>query len=150
MSYGQDIDIEVNPYECGLGWQVDLNRLDDFIGKKELTKIHRKGVTHKLAGMKIGGKPIEWYNSDFYHVFDQDKKTLIGYVTSAWWSPTQQSNIAIGMLPVGWTEIGTKIGVALPHRYASESVEDATVEKTPFKAPGERKGKGLRETGSKL
>merc|ERR1712079_535477 len=36
MSYNQDIDWEVTPYECGLGWQVDLKREDDFIGKKAL------------------------------------------------------------------------------------------------------------------
>lgn len=150
MSYNQDIDIEVNPYECGLGWQVDLKRDDDFVGKKALAK-QKDNVTHKLAGMKMGGSPIEWYNSDFYHVFDEDKKTLIGYVTSAWWSPTQQSNIAMAMLPAKYTELGTKLGVALPNRYSSTAVDDAVVEKTPFRQPPKgNEGAGLRQTGSKL
>lgn len=151
MSYGQDIDIEVNPYECGLGWQVDLNREDDFIGKKALQKVKADGVTHKLAGLKMGGNPIEWYNSDFYHVFAEDKKTLIGYVTSAWYSHAQQCNIAMAMLPVGYTDLGMKLGVALPNRYSSVDVEDAVVEKTPFKQPAAgNEGAGLRRTGAKL
>lgn len=57
-----------------MGWQVDLSREDDFIGKSALEKVKVDGVTHKLAGLKMGGKPIEWYNSDFYHVFAEDKK----------------------------------------------------------------------------
>ena len=32
LSYGQDLDIENNPFEVRLGWQVDLNK-GDFIGK---------------------------------------------------------------------------------------------------------------------
>lgn len=151
MSYNQDLDWEVNPYECGLGWQVDLKRSDDFIGKKALEKIKKDGVTHKLAGLRMGGKPIEWYNSDFYHVFDTTKKELIGYVTSAWYSPTQGCNIAMAMLPVGYTDIGTHLGVALPNRYKEQDVDAAEVCKTPFKMPeATHVGTGFRLTGSKL
>merc|ERR1719203_1080994 len=68
MSYMQDIDWEVNPYQCGLGWQVDLKRTDDFIGKKALKKIKEENLTtHKLAGLLINAdgnsRPIEWYNA---------------------------------------------------------------------------------------
>merc|ERR1711939_1155706 len=53
----------------------------------------KKGVTHKIAGIRMGGDPITWYASDFYHVFH--KGELVGYVSSAWYSPTQESNIAL-------------------------------------------------------
>lgn len=150
MSYIQDIDWESNPFECGMGWQVDLKREDDFIGKKALQKIKDEGVTHKLAGLRMGGKPIEWYNADFYHVFNQEKE-LIGYVTSAWYSPTQGCNIAIAMLPIKYTELGTHLGVALPNRYKDQDVDDAEVVKTPFKQPEKgNEGRGLRLTGQKL
>ena len=33
LSYGQDMDIENNPYEVRLGCQVDLDK-GDFIGKE--------------------------------------------------------------------------------------------------------------------
>jgi len=150
MSYNQDIDIEVNPYECGMGWQVDLKRDDDFIGKKALQKVKAEGVSHKLAGLRVGGKPIEWYNADFYHVFNEQKE-LIGYVTSAWYSPAQGCNIAMAMLPVGYTDLGTQLGVALPNRYKDADIDVAEVVNTPFKQPPKgNEGRGLNVTGSKL
>merc|ERR1719510_2240057 len=58
MSYGADIDIENNPFECGMGWQCDLDRDEDFIGKKALQKIKKEGVSHKLVGSKWEGIPF--------------------------------------------------------------------------------------------
>jgi len=56
-----------------LGWQVDLKRGDDFVGKKALKHIKENSLTtHKLAGLRINSKgnsrPIEWCNSDLYHL----------------------------------------------------------------------------------
>jgi len=151
LSYGADMDAETNPYECGLGWQVDLKK-DAFIGKAALAKIKEQGVTHKLAGLKMGGKPITWYAADFYHVFKDDE--LVGYVTSAWYSPAQEMNIGYAMLPIEFTKLGTELEVALPALYLSEGSEPrvlAVVEKTPFKAPAKgNEGRGLRLTGTKL
>merc|ERR1712048_507033 len=148
LSYGQDIDIETNPFECGQGWQVDLTK-DAFIGKDALAEIKKNGVTHKIAGLRMGGDPITWYASDFYHVFSNGE--LVGYVSSAWWSPTQESNIALAMLPVDLTKIGTNLEVALPKKYSSSTTVPATVEKTPFRQPAKgNEGTGLRTTGSKF
>jgi len=148
LSYNQDIDIEVNPYECGLGWQVDLTK-DAFVGKDALAKVKKQGVTHKLAGIRMGGEPIEWYAADFYHVFSDGE--LVGYVTSAWYSPTQQSNIAFVMVPVELAALETKLEVALPTKYSSSPTVPATVVKTPFRQPAKgNEGTGLRQTGSKL
>ncbi len=131
--------------KCGLGWQVDLSK-DDFIGKAALQKIHGQGVTHKLAGLRMGGDPITWYPADFYPVFVDGE--LIGYVTSAWFSPEQESNIAYAMLPVEFIALGTTVQVALPKTYA-EGLVNAEVVKTPFKKP-DSPGTGLLKTGGKL
>jgi len=145
LSHGQDMDVETNPYECGLGWMVDLCK-QDFIGKDALQKIHEQGVSHRLAGLRMGGEPITWYPADFYHVFSDGE--LVGYVTSAWFSPAQGSNIAFAMLPVELTELGTDLQVALPATYA-DSLVGARVVETPFKKP-DSPGTGLLATGSKL
>ena len=42
LSYGQDMDIENNPFEVRLGWQVDLNK-GDFIGKRGAGKNQGSG-----------------------------------------------------------------------------------------------------------
>lgn len=76
---------------------------------------------------------------------------LVGYVTSAWYSPTQQSNIAFAMLPVELTELGTSLEVALPTMYSSSPTVPATVEQTPFRPSAKgNEGTGLNQTGPKL
>jgi len=147
LSWGQDLDQEVNPYEVGLGWQVDLSK-EAFIGKEALAKIKEEGPTHKLVGLVMGGEPITWYISDFYPV--QSGEETVGYVTSAWYSPTQESNIALAFVPVGFSEIGTKLEVSMPRKYSPEGAPVAAeVVKTPFRKP-DSPGTGLLTTGSKL
>lgn len=149
LSWGQDMDQEINPFEIGLGWQVDFSK-DEFIGKDALQKIKDDGITHKLCGVRMGGENIEWYPSDFYHVFDNDNGKLVGYITSAWYSPAQESNIAFAFVPAKYAEIGTNLRVALPDCYnKSGTPVAAEVVATPFKKP-HSEGTGLKETGSKM
>jgi glycine cleavage system aminomethyltransferase T len=147
LSYGQDMDIETNPYQVGLDWQVDLDK-EAFVGKEALQRIVAEGVSHKLAGIRMGGEVIDWYPADFYLVYDEAGEQAVGYITSAFYSPTQGCNIGYAMLPTPLTEIGTKLKVRLPDEYARELVW-AEVAKTPFKQP-EHPGTGLKETGRKL
>ena len=128
LSYGQDMDLETNPYEVGLGWQVDLSK-KDFIGRDALQKIKEEGVTQKLVGLKMGGAPITWYNEDFWIVTNLSD-VPVGYITSAFWSPTLEINIALATLPVTSSDVGTKLKAVLP-----EATVDAEVVPTPFKDP---------------
>lgn len=119
------------------------------MAKMHWLRSKKNGVTHKIAGLRMGGDPITWYASDFYHVFHEGQ--LVGYVSSAWFSPTQNSNIALAMLPIDLTKIGTQLEVALPKLYSNAPSVPATVEKTPFRQPAEgNEGTGLRTTGSKF
>lgn len=145
LSWGQDMDIETNPFEVGLGWQVDFEK-DDFIGKQALQDIERNGVTERLVGIRMGGEPITWYPSNFYIV--RDGETDVGYVTSAFWSPAQNSNIGLAMVPVRYSETGTTLQVVLSEGHADSPVK-AEVVKTPFK-PSDSPGAGLLKTGTKL
>lgn len=134
LSYGQDMDIEVNPFEVGLGWQVNMSK-DNFIGKAALMRIKEEGVTHRLAGLRVGGKRVDWYPADLYHVICPRSGDLVGYVTSMWYSPAQECNIALAFLPIDLAEIGTELKVALPEVYATAPgvTESATVVPVPFK-----------------
>ncbi len=131
LSYGQDLDIENNPYEVRLGWQVDLEKKADFIGKQALAKIKQEGVSQRLVGIRMGGEPITWYNEDFYLVKDEDTGDDVGYVTSAFWSPNQGSNIALAVMPKSHWRIGTDVKVQLP----ADGIVDATVVRVPFRDP---------------
>ena len=131
LSYGQDLDIENNPYEVRLGWQVDLDKKADFIGKQALAKIKQEGVSQRLVGLRMGGEPITWYNEDFYLVKDKDSGDDVGYVTSAFWSPNQGSNIALAVMPKSHWRIGTDVKVQLP----ADGIVDASVVRVPFRDP---------------
>ena len=97
----------------------------------------------------MGGDPIDWFMADLYHVLH--KGWLVGYCTSAWYSPTQGSNIALAMLPVDLTELGQELEVALPTKYSNTPTVPAKVEKTPFRPPAKgHEGTGLRQKGSIL
>ena len=130
LSYGQDMDIENNPYEVRLGWQVDLDT-GDFIGKEALARIKQEGVHQRLVGLRVGGEPIVWYNEDFYLVKDNDSGDDVGYVTSAFWSPSMGSNIALAVLPRSHWKRSTQVKVQLP----ADGIVDAEVVRVPFVDP---------------
>ena len=130
LSYGQDMDIETNPFEVGLDWQIDFTK-DDFIGKQALLAIREAGVLQKLVGLMMGGDPITWYNEDFWPVRDLEGEDA-GYITSAFYSPTLESNIALATVPVALAEVGTRLKAVLPGEPAPV---DAEVAPTPFKDP---------------
>ena len=136
LSYGQDLDIENNPYEVRLGWQVDLNK-SDFIGKDALARIKDEGVKQRLVGLKVGGEPITWYNEDFYLVKDVDAGHDVGYVTSAFWSPNVGSNIALAVMPPTHWGRGTRVNVLLPNN----GIVDAEVVRVPFFDPTKERPK---------
>ena len=136
LSYGQDMDIENNPYEVRLGWQVDLSK-SSFIGKDALAEIEKKGVKQHLVGLKIGGEPILWYNESFYPVRDVCTGDDVGYVTSAFWSPNVGSNIALAVMPRTHWRRGTRVQVQLPE----EGIVDAEVVRVPFLDPSKERPK---------
>lgn len=147
LSYGQDMDLETNPYQVGLGWQVDLNK-SQFVGKEALARIKDEGVTSKLAALKFGGEKIDWYPADFYTVYAENDTKPVGYVTSAFYSPDQGCNIGYAMVPSSLGAIGTQLEVHLPEPYAGGRVP-AEVAQTPFK-PSESPGTGYIQTGRKI
>ncbi len=111
LNYGADITLAENPYEVGLGWLVDLEKRDDFIGKEALRRIKAQGVRRKLVGVEIGGRPIE-FNMTRWPVRKEGEE--VGYVSSAIYSPRLKKNIGYAMLPIEHTELGAKLTVAVP------------------------------------
>lgn len=131
LSYGQDMDIETTPFEVGLDWQVDLDK-PDFIGKAALRQVAEKGVSHKLVGLRFGGRQIDWYNSDFWPVLGTESEEKIGYVTSAFYSPRIGMNIGLARLPASYEAPGTPIRVCEPSRPEPRAAETCS---TPFHEP---------------
>ncbi|MDH3693731.1 MAG: glycine cleavage system protein T [Gammaproteobacteria bacterium] len=128
LSYHADADINTNPYELGLDRLVNLDSKKNFIGKAALCRIRDNGVTRKQVGLRIDGEPLKGPNTTFW-VISKDGNT-VGKVTSAVYSPRLELNIALAIVSVDYTEIGSRVEVALPSGLAN-----ATVVERPFFDP---------------
>ena len=141
LSWGQDMDAETLPFQVNLGYQVPRRKAADYVGKAALERARalidagEPPFSHVLVGMRVGGKPIDEYAPDFWLVSDDSGADPVGYLTSPWWSPELQTNIALGFVPVDLSKPGTSLMVALPEPYAHVPGElvEATVVEIPFR-----------------
>ena len=140
LSWGQDLDSETYPFQCNLGYQVPRKKTDDYIGKDALeamrTKMEAgdKPYSNQLVGFVLGGKPIEEYAPDFWLV-SEDGSTPIGYLTSPWYSPELETNIAMGYVPYEKRNIGNKFKFHLPNEYCDTPGQpvDGEIVEMPFR-----------------
>ena len=156
LSLGQDIDHETSPFQVNLGYQVPDDKEADYIGKEALEEQKEQiengnyPFTHKLVGLKMAGEPIRDYAPDFWLVSDPETGEECGYITSPWWNPDLETNIAMGHVPaekieevtdtplndeIYDEELDLEFQVHLPDEYSEEPGEPtyATVATVPFK-----------------
>ena len=107
LSYHADADINTNPFELGLDRLVSLDSDIDFVGKKALKKIKQDGVKRKQIGLEIDCKPLTGPNTTFWPLKINDQK--VGKITSAVYSPRLKKNIALAMIEINHSEIGTEL-----------------------------------------
>lgn len=155
LSWGQDMDNQHNPFQCNLGYQVSLttagnwNKKENYIGKEALENMkkelqnNQKPYELQLVGLEMGGKPIEDFAPDFWPILPTDSNTPCGFITSPWYHPDIDKNIAMGYvpfeghlnkqgLPIG--NYGKQYKIQLPDEYSDISGQtvDAQVVKIPF------------------
>ena len=58
LSYGNDMDINDNPFECGFDKFVNIDSDVNFLGKENLKQIKLEGIKKKLMGVQIEAKEI--------------------------------------------------------------------------------------------
>ncbi|WP_370402386.1 glycine cleavage T C-terminal barrel domain-containing protein [Sulfitobacter sp. JB4-11] len=109
LSYHADMNLANNPYELNMDRLVNLDMEADFIGKAALTRIKEQGVSQRLVGLEIEGDPFVGSNDYFWPVMKDGAQ--VGTVTSAIYSPRLDKNIALGLLGVEHSGIGTELKV---------------------------------------
>lgn len=148
LSWGQDMDGETSPFQVNLAYQVPRKKEADYIGRTELERQRaeieagRAPFRLKLVGLKLGGKPITDYAPDFWLV-RRPRGARCGYVTSPWWSPELETNIALAYVPWEESDLGAHFEVELSDRYndVSGMAVPAEVVAMPFRPsvhPGAR------------
>ncbi len=109
LSYGNDMDINDNPFECGLGKFVNIDSNIEFLGKDNLIKIKENGIEKKLMGVKINLDQINLRSAINLIV---DNK-IIGEIRSAVFSPTFNKVLGIAMIKKGYFEAGQKFDIII-------------------------------------
>ncbi len=109
LSYHADADINTNPFELGLDRLVSLDSDIEFIGKAALKKIKADGIKRKQVGLEINCEPLSGPNTTFWSIKKDNNK--VGKVTSAVYSPRLKKNIALAMINIENSKIGTSLKV---------------------------------------
>lgn len=105
--YGQELDLQHNPYEAGLGKVVRNDREADFVGKEALTALSQKEPAHRLIALQGDGKRAARHD---YEIFNAGGDASIGVVTSGALSPTLGYPIAMAYLKSSAKiEVGTVV-----------------------------------------
>jgi aminomethyltransferase len=113
--YGHEMDDTISPYETGLGFAVKMEK-EDFIGKEGLMTRGIPKITR--IGLKITGRGIAREECPIYY----DNK-LLGTTTSGTHCPYLGHPVAMALIPVEYSSIGTQVEVEVRgRRIAAEIV----------------------------
>ena len=104
---GYEFDDQVDPFEAGIGFTVNLDIDEDFVGKDAL--IERKAHPQRtLVGLDLAGNETAGHG-DCVH--EKGGRSQIGVITSGTRSPTLRKNVALCRMSTQFAEIGTEVEV---------------------------------------
>jgi aminomethyltransferase len=107
--YGNELTLDVTPFEAGLGGVVALKTKEKFVGRDALAARKESGKTKSLVGLKGAGRRAA---RGGYPVLSADG-TQIGVVTSGAPSPSLGYPVAMAYVENEFAEPGTELSVDL-------------------------------------
>ena len=119
--YGNDITIDTNPIEAGLGWITKLDK-GPFIGSEAISADKAAGPDRRLVCLVLEERAVPRPGYPILAAGDP-----VGTVTSGTQSLTLKQGIALGYVARGFTKSGTELAVEIRGRRAA-----ARVVKPPF------------------
>ena len=110
LSYGNDMDNNDNPFECGFDKYINLDSEAIFLGKDNLKKIQSEGIKKKLMGVQIDAKAIDVSGS--IDLKDENSKK-IGELRSGCYSPYFGKVIGIAMINKPFWEVSQTVKIEI-------------------------------------
>lgn len=104
--YGQELGMDISPYEASLGWAVKLKK-GDFVGRDAMAAVKEAKPKRKAVGFKYlekGGAPRTGYPVSV-------EGEEIGEVTSGTKSPTLGENIGLALISSEQAGVGREFDV---------------------------------------
>lgn len=90
--YGQDMDEDITPLECGLGWTIRKDN-DQFNGADALNALRQAGINKKLIGLVLEGRGVLRHDQTLV-----DDAGNQGIITSGGYSPSSEKAIAMAVV----------------------------------------------------
>jgi dimethylsulfoniopropionate demethylase len=97
-----------NPFEAGLGKFCTTDRVTDCIGHAALVEVAKAGPRQQIRSIAIEGAAVPVCDR---HWPLRAGGEVVGRVSSAIWSPFQNTNVAIGMVAASHWDPGTELVV---------------------------------------
>ncbi len=91
--YGNELDAETTPLEAGIGFAVNLDKEQEFVGQEALRRENEEGLKKRLVGFKVEGRGIARHD---YPVAVGGE--TVGSVTSGTLSPTLGEAIGLAFV----------------------------------------------------
>lgn len=116
--YGQELTEEISPIMAGVGFAVKTKKQTSFLGQEALKRQREEGLTHKVVGFEMLERGIPRHD---YTVLSETGE-VIGKVTSGVQSPTLQKGIGMALIAQEYSEIGTKVQIAVRKKNISAQI----------------------------
>ncbi|MDP6981759.1 MAG: 2Fe-2S iron-sulfur cluster-binding protein [Candidatus Latescibacteria bacterium] len=133
---GQDTDALTDPLAADAPWAVRLDKDEDFLGRRALTRISEEGPRQRLVGFRTRRRADALVEGlQVVRPADRGAPEIIGWISSCRYSPTLQETIGLCWLP---TELAEQQDTPF-HIHVEGQLELAHVHHGPFYDPqGER------------
>jgi len=104
--YGQDMDDTVDPYSCGIGWTVKLDKDVPCIGGDALRRLKASGPPRRFVGLRMDGRAIGRHGMPVLRAGER-----VGEITSGTFSFTLGCGIATASVEPSVAESGEPLQV---------------------------------------
>jgi sarcosine oxidase, subunit alpha len=121
---GQDTDGTLTPYDAGLEWAIGKKKLD-FVGKRSMARPDIVAPGRKQLVGLLTNDPNVVLEEGAQIVIDPNQQvpmTMIGHVTSSYWSEALGRSIAIAMVVGGAGRMGETLHVPMPDHAIAATV----------------------------
>ena len=102
---GYEFDDQVDPFEAGVGFTVDLRTDDDFVGRAALEE-RKEHPQRVLVGLELEGHETADHGDPVYV-----GRRKVGVVTSGTRSPVLKKNVALARVAVQYAALETAVEV---------------------------------------
>ncbi|MGB0705172.1 MAG: dimethylsulfoniopropionate demethylase [Paracoccaceae bacterium] len=108
FSYGNEMTLQNNPFEIGLGKFCDVSGSIDYIGRDAVCAIAAQGPQRLIHAVEFEGPPVPTCAIPWPVICEGQK---IGEITSGIYSPRLENNIGLSLIEKGYWRAGLNVDV---------------------------------------